>query len=57
MRYIGDPANRIGYAIVACRSCKRGGHVSRMRAPEGAPLVPFADAARVVAELEGIEIE
>lgn len=53
-RHVGDPATRIGYAIVWCSRCLRGGHMSRLRAPDGEPLVSIHDGEAALGGLPAI---
>lgn len=43
LRYIGDPATRIGFNIFWCMNCFHGIHISRSKAPESADFRSFDD--------------
>lgn len=53
-RHVGDAATRMGYAILWCPRCLSGGHVSRVRVPEGEPLVSIHDGEAALAGLPAI---
>jgi len=55
-RHVGESATRMGYAILWCARCLRGGHVSRVRAPEGEPLVSIHDGEAALAGLPAIQL-
>lgn len=42
-RYIANPESRVGYALIWCDACLHGVSVSRVRAPDGAPIWPIED--------------
>lgn len=42
-RFIGDPATRIGYALLWCDACRRGHRLSRLRVPENFELHGWDD--------------
>lgn len=46
-RYIVNPESRLGYVLVWCEACLHGVSVSRVRAPDGAPIWPMEDPASV----------
>ena len=43
-KLVGDPSTRMGYAILWCAQCERGGHLSRVRIPDGVAFVSIFDA-------------
>ncbi|WP_037671364.1 hypothetical protein [Streptomyces griseus] len=44
LRYVVDPDSRVGFALMWCDACGHGISVSRVRAPEGAPVRSIDDA-------------
>ena len=42
--FVGDEAERIGYAAFWCDNCRHGIHLSRVDVPEGAPMYAFRPA-------------
>ena len=57
LRYVVDPATRIGYALVWCESCKKGFHISRLKAPAGAPVsdINSETATEEIPELQFVD--
>lgn len=43
----GDPATRVGFAVLWCRSCGKGTYISRVKFPEAVPFVSMFDAEAV----------
>ena len=48
--YIGDKKTKIGYLQVWCHHCSNGIHISRVKIPEGAKMLPF-DTAKDLNEI------
>jgi phage FluMu protein Com len=40
-RFVGDAEQRLGYLAIWCPRCERGCTLSRVRIPEGQPMIPF----------------
>lgn len=40
-QYVGDTDTRIGYLRIWCPSCRKGIHLSRLKIPHGAQMLPF----------------
>lgn len=54
-RLAGDPATRVGYAILWCAHCYKGSRLSRVRFPEHIAFVSMFDARAVVDGIPDIE--
>lgn len=56
-RYIVDPASRVGYVLMWCDACLHGISVSRVRAPQVAPVWPLQapESTRGVPEFHRVE--
>lgn len=39
--YIGDSEKRLGYFLMWCHHCVEGIHISRIKIPESAKVIPF----------------
>jgi len=39
--YIGDEETKIGYLQAWCNNCLNGIHISRVKIPDGAKMLPF----------------
>jgi ribosomal protein S27AE len=46
-RLAGDPATRLGYAILWCSRCGKGSHLSRVKFPKGIEFISMFDTNAV----------
>jgi hypothetical protein len=46
-KLVGDPLSRVGYAILWCGHCGKGGRLSRLHFPDGVDFVSMFDAGEV----------
>lgn len=49
-QYVGYKETRLGYMQIWCRSCLRGIHLSRVKAPPFASLLPIDSPPEVIAK-------
>jgi hypothetical protein len=52
VRFVGDPATRIGFARMFCVACRSVFHLSRVQVPPTQDLIPF-DAPDALRDLDG----
>ena len=52
--FIGSEESRLGYAVLWCPKCMKGGYISRVSIPEGWPMLPIGDQAALEREIPKI---
>jgi len=48
-QYVADTTDKIGYLDIWCGACLKGIHISRVRVPEGMPLLDIASPSGIIA--------
>jgi hypothetical protein len=51
VRFVGDPATRLGFAVLFCVACRSKVHLSRLTVPTDRDLAPF-EATEALSDLD-----
>lgn len=49
--FIGDDQEKVGYFLIWCNDCLEGVHISRIKIPERAKIIPFEASSELISHI------